>query len=70
MANILIVDDNPALQIPTRLILERAGHHVTVAGDGHKELAPFGAEASLAAVDGCVRVAQSSSPPQPDVGRG
>ncbi|MBR0962419.1 hypothetical protein JQ566_34275 [Bradyrhizobium japonicum] len=34
MANILIVDDDPAVQITIRLLLERAGHHVTVASDG------------------------------------
>jgi CheY-like chemotaxis protein len=33
VANILIVGDDPAVQITIRL-LERAGHHVTVAGDG------------------------------------
>lgn len=42
MANILIVDDDPAVQFTIRLLLERAGHHVTVAGDGHKGLALFG----------------------------
>lgn len=41
MANILIVDDDPAVQITIRLILERAGHHVTVAGDGRKGLTLF-----------------------------
>ncbi|APG07042.1 CheY-like chemotaxis protein [Bradyrhizobium elkanii] len=41
MANILIVDDDPAVQITIRLILERAGHHVTVAGDGYEGLARF-----------------------------
>ncbi|UPK40720.1 response regulator [Bradyrhizobium sp. 186] len=39
MANILIVDDDPAVQITIRLLLERAGHHVTVADDGRKGLA-------------------------------
>ncbi|SCB55812.1 Response regulator receiver domain-containing protein [Bradyrhizobium shewense] len=43
MANILIVDDDPAVQLTIRLLLERAGHHVTVAGDGRKGLALFGA---------------------------
>ena len=43
MANILIVDDDPAVQITIRLILERAGHQVTDAGDGHKGLALVGA---------------------------
>ena len=41
MANILIVDDDPAVQITIRLLLERAGHHVTLAGDGRKGLAMF-----------------------------
>ncbi|MGY8639147.1 response regulator [Bradyrhizobium sp. 14AA] len=41
MANILIVDDDAAVQITIRLLLERAGHHVTVAGDGRKGLALF-----------------------------
>lgn len=41
MANILIVDDDPAVQITIRLLLERAGHRVTVAGDGCKGLALF-----------------------------
>jgi len=41
VANILIVDDDPAVQLTIRLLLERAGHQVTVAGDGHKGLALF-----------------------------
>lgn len=41
MANILIVDDDPAVQITIRLLLERAGHHITVAGDGRQGLALF-----------------------------
>ncbi|WGD52855.1 response regulator [Bradyrhizobium sp. CB1650] len=41
MANILIVDDDPAVQIAIRLILERAGHRVTAATDGHMGLALF-----------------------------
>jgi len=41
VANILIVDDDPAVQLTIRLLLERAGHDVTVAGDGHKGLALF-----------------------------
>lgn len=41
MANILIMDDDPAVQMTIRLILERAGHHVTVAGDGRKGLTLF-----------------------------
>ena len=41
MANILIVDDDPAVQMTIRLLLERAGHQITVAGDGRKGLALF-----------------------------
>lgn len=41
MANILIVDDDPAVQLTIRLILERAGHHVSVAGDGRTGLVLF-----------------------------
>lgn len=41
MAKILIVDDDSAVQATIRLILERAGHSVVVAGDGHQGLAIF-----------------------------
>ena len=41
MANILIVDDDSAVQATIRLLLERAGHSVVVASDGHKGLATF-----------------------------
>lgn len=41
MAHILIVDDDTAVQITIQLVLERAGHQVTVAGDGRKGLALF-----------------------------
>jgi CheY-like chemotaxis protein len=41
LAKILIVDDDVAVQATIRLILERAGHNVVVAGDGHKGLAIF-----------------------------
>ena len=41
MAKILIVDDDTAVQATIRLILERAGHSVVVAGDGRKGLATF-----------------------------
>ena len=41
MAKILIVDDDPAVQMTIRLLLERAGHSVEVAGDGLKGLAAF-----------------------------
>ncbi len=39
MAKILIVDDDNAVQMTIRLLLERAGHNVVVAGDGRKGLA-------------------------------
>ena len=41
MAKILIVDDDIAVQATIRLLLERAGHSVVVAGDGRKGLAIF-----------------------------
>ncbi len=41
MARILIVDDDAAVQATVRLLLERAGHSVVTAGDGHKGLAVF-----------------------------
>lgn len=41
MAKILIVDDDSAVQATIRLLLERAGHSVVVASDGHKGLAIF-----------------------------
>lgn len=41
MANILIVDDDPAVQFTIQLILERGGHRVSVAGDGRKGLVLF-----------------------------
>ncbi len=45
MANILVVDDDPAVQATIKIVLERAGHGVVVAGDGRKGLAIFAAEA-------------------------
>jgi CheY-like chemotaxis protein len=39
LAKILIVDDDIAVQTTIRLLLERAGHSVVVASDGHKGLA-------------------------------
>jgi CheY-like chemotaxis protein len=41
VAKILIVDDDSAVQATIRLLLERAGHSVVVAGDGRKGLAAF-----------------------------
>ena len=41
MARILIVDDDAAVQMTIRLLLERAGHIVEVAADDHKGLAAF-----------------------------
>jgi CheY-like chemotaxis protein len=41
LAQILIVDDDIAVQATIRLLLERAGHSVVVAGDGRKALAVF-----------------------------
>jgi CheY-like chemotaxis protein len=44
VAKILIVDDDSAVQATIKLLLERAGHSVVVAGDGRKGLALFEAE--------------------------
>jgi DNA-binding response OmpR family regulator len=44
LAKILVVDDDPAVQMTIRLLLERAGHHVEVAGDGEKGVAAFEAD--------------------------
>ncbi len=41
MANILIVDDDSAVQTTIRLLLERAGHDVVSASDGRNGLALF-----------------------------
>ena len=41
MAKILIVDDDSAMQLTIRLLLERAGHRVVTADDGRKGLAQF-----------------------------
>jgi CheY-like chemotaxis protein len=43
LAKILIVDDDLAVQATIRLLLERAGHSIVVAGDGQKALAIFDA---------------------------
>lgn len=39
MARILVVDDDPAVQLTIRLLLERAGHSVATADDGRKGVA-------------------------------
>ncbi|KRR20509.1 two-component system response regulator [Bradyrhizobium lablabi] len=39
MARILVVDDDAAVQMTIRLLLERAGHSVVTANDGRKGLA-------------------------------
>jgi CheY-like chemotaxis protein len=41
VARILIIDDDDAVRATIRLLLERAGHHVTVACDGRNGLAVF-----------------------------
>jgi CheY-like chemotaxis protein len=41
MANILVVDDDPGVQMTIRLLLERTGHSVAVASDGRRGLAAF-----------------------------
>src|ERR1700756_3930531 len=41
LARILVVDDDPAVQMTIRLLLERAGHRVMVASDGDVGLAAF-----------------------------
>jgi CheY-like chemotaxis protein len=41
LAKILVVDDDHAVQATIRLLLERAGHSVVVAGDGRTGLAIF-----------------------------
>nr|WP_041757933.1 response regulator [Bradyrhizobium sp. ORS 278] len=41
MANILVVDDDPVMQLTIQRVLERAGHAVATAGDGQKALARF-----------------------------
>jgi CheY-like chemotaxis protein len=41
LAKILVVDDDPAVQMTIRLLLERAGHSVEVASDGQKGVDAF-----------------------------
>ena len=42
LAKILIVDDDIAVQATIKLLLERAGHSIVVAGDGREGLATLG----------------------------
>jgi CheY-like chemotaxis protein len=39
LAQILVVDDDTAVQATIRIVLERAGHSVAIAGDGRMALA-------------------------------
>jgi len=41
MASILIVDDDKAVSLIMKLLLEREGHHITCAGDGPTALQIF-----------------------------
>ena len=41
MAGVLIIDDDPMVRLPTRLILQKAGHDVTEAMDGEEGLQFF-----------------------------
>jgi CheY-like chemotaxis protein len=41
MAKILVVDDDPVMQLTIRLLLKRAGYGVVVAVDGRKGVAAF-----------------------------
>ena len=45
MADILVVDDDPAVRMTIQLLLERAGHSVVAAADGRQGLAAFEAGA-------------------------
>ncbi|MGY3448813.1 response regulator [Bradyrhizobium sp. USDA 4353] len=44
MAKILVVDDDPVMQLTIQRVLERDGHVVTAAGDGQKALSRFNEE--------------------------
>jgi CheY-like chemotaxis protein len=44
VAKVLVVDDDPAVQSMIKLVLERAGHGVAVAGDGRKGLVELESE--------------------------
>ncbi len=44
VAKILVVDDDPLMQLTIQRVLERAGHVVGIAGDGQKALVRFKSE--------------------------
>jgi len=58
VANVLVVDDDPAVQMMTRLLLRRAGHAVVVAGDGSE--AP--AARSISIMTQCLAGVTQTSP--------
>ena len=43
MASVLVVDDDPAVRMTVKLVLERAGHRVSAAPDGRAGLAALAA---------------------------
>lgn len=43
MANVLVVDDDPAVRTTVKLVLERSGHRVSVAAEGRAALATLAA---------------------------
>jgi CheY-like chemotaxis protein len=43
VASVLVVDDEPAVRMTIKLVLERAGHRVSVAADGRAGLAVLAA---------------------------
>ena len=43
MANVLVVDDDPAVRTTIKLVLERSGHRVSVAAEGRAGLAALAA---------------------------
>ncbi|MGJ5182075.1 response regulator [Bradyrhizobium oligotrophicum] len=44
MAKILVVDDDPVMQLTVQRVLEQGGHVVALAGDGQKALTRFESE--------------------------
>jgi CheY-like chemotaxis protein len=43
VANVLVVDDDPAVRMTVKLVLERTGHRVAVAAEGRAALATLAA---------------------------